>query len=54
VSDRENGFGGSALVYMNGSTDYLEVYANLGGSGSPRIDDGSGQTVFSGVWIRGL
>jgi len=48
------GGGGGIVVAMNGSTDYLEVYANLGGSGSPRIDDGSGQTVFSGVWIRGL
>jgi hypothetical protein len=48
------GGGGGIVIAMNGTTDYLEVYATLDGSGNPRIDDGSGQTVFSGVWIRGL
>lgn len=53
-SQTNYGGGGGIVVAMNGTTDYIEVYANLGGSGNPRIDDGSGQTVFSGVWIRGL
>jgi hypothetical protein len=48
------GASGGMVVAMNGSTDYVEVYAYIGGSGSPRIDSGSGQTQFSGVWIRGL
>jgi hypothetical protein len=42
------------VVAMNGTTDYVEVYAYIGNSGNPRIDSGSGQTQFSGVWIRGL
>jgi hypothetical protein len=48
------GAAGSMVVAMNGTTDYLEVYAYIGCSGNPRIDDGVGQTQFSGVWIRGL
>jgi len=45
---------GGMVVAMNGSTDYLEVYATISNTGNPRIDSGSGQTAFSGVWIRGL
>jgi hypothetical protein len=48
------GAAGGMVVAMNGTTDYIEVYAYIGGSGNPRIDSGSGQTQFSGVWIRGL
>jgi hypothetical protein len=48
------GAAGGMVVAMNGSTDYVEVYATIGNSGNPRIDNGSGQTQFSGVWIRGL
>ena len=29
---------GSVTVYMNGTTDYLEVYVNVNGSGTLRID----------------
>jgi hypothetical protein len=45
---------GGMVVAMNGSSDYLEVFAQISNSGNPRIDSGSGQTQFSGVWIRGL
>jgi hypothetical protein len=48
------GAAGGMVVAMNGTTDYVEVYALIGNSGNPRIDNGSGQTQFSGVWIRGL
>ena len=47
-----NGTGsGGAVIYLNGSSDYVEVYARVGGTNT-RIDNGDGQTVFSGVWIR--
>jgi hypothetical protein len=43
----------SDLVYMNGSSDYVEVYlytsasgANIGGNATGNV------SVFSGVWIR--
>jgi hypothetical protein len=42
---------GGAIIYFDGSSDYVEVYARVGGSNT-RIDSGDGQTVFSGVWIR--
>lgn len=45
---------GGMVVAMNGSTDYLECYVAISNSGNPRIDSGSNQTQFSGVWIRGL
>jgi hypothetical protein len=41
---------GSTLMYLNGTTDYAEVYVYQSGS-TRDIFYGSG-TVFSGVWIR--
>ena len=41
----------STLIYCNGSTDYVEVYA-YGSSGSPQVDNGVDLTYFTGVWIR--
>jgi hypothetical protein len=40
---------GSALVYMNGSTDYLELYGLLIGSGTLNIS----QARFDGCLVRG-
>lgn len=40
---------GSALVYMNGSTDYLELYGLLIGGGTLNIS----QARFDGVMVRG-
>ena len=39
----------SAIVYLNGSTDYVEAFATNYGGGN--IETGTG-TVFNGVWIR--
>ena len=41
----------SAVMYFNGTTDYVEVYGNPGGSGSADVNTGT-TTHFSGVWIR--
>ena len=42
---------GSVLVYLNGSTDYLEMFA-FGSGTSPVIQGGSSQTWFTGVGVR--
>jgi hypothetical protein len=41
----------SDIVYMNGTTDYMEAYVWISGSGA-QIFSGSGSTFFAGVWIR--
>ena len=45
---------GSALIYMNGSSDYVQMYGWVeGGGGTPRFYAGSvAETRFDGVWIR--
>jgi hypothetical protein len=48
------GFGGGTTVYMNGSTDYIELYAFVN-AGVPVITGGSGitdATWFNGVGVR--
>ena len=42
---------GSTLMYFNGTTDYVEVYVQLSGTGLA-VNTGPGATNFSGVWIR--
>lgn len=44
----------SALIYFNGSSDYVEVYALIGAGTSPRIVGGSTneESNFNGVWVR--
>jgi hypothetical protein len=44
--------GGSGLVYMNGSTDYLEIYVYLAGA-SPTLQEGATWTYFNGSMVRG-
>lgn len=39
------------LAYLNGSTDYVEVFAFSGGSAAT-IEAGAALTSFNGVWIR--
>lgn len=39
--------GGSALVYMNGSTDYLEIFAVASGTGTLTFGAGTGETFFT-------
>jgi len=46
-----SGPSGSTLVYLNGSTDYVELFVQVTGS-SPQIGWGDPQTWFTGVWIR--
>jgi hypothetical protein len=45
-----SGVAGSALVYCNGSTDYIEFYGNIG-TGQALVA-GSGTTYFQGVLVR--
>ena len=42
---------GSTIMYMNGTTDYLEVYIYINGSGTASIANGTGN--FSASMIRG-
>jgi hypothetical protein len=42
---------GAILMYLNGSSDYVEVYAQLHAS-SPNLPSGQTTSNFSGVWIR--
>lgn len=41
----------SGIVYLNGSTDYVELFAFGAGSTSPIVQNGVGQTQFSGILI---
>jgi hypothetical protein len=46
----------SALVYLNGSTDYVEIYGTIDGTGALLYfftSSGAHSTFFSGVFIRG-
>lgn len=43
----------SSLVYMNGTTDYLELYINVNGTGTLGATEAGGATNFmSGVLVR--
>lgn len=55
VAQADQGIGSkdlSAIIYFNGSTDYVEGYGNIDTGGGPRFNGGSTLTQFSGVWIR--
>jgi len=43
--------GGNDLVYMNGSSDYLEIFVNSDAT-SPKVYFAASSSYFSGVWIR--
>jgi hypothetical protein len=43
---------GSTMVDMNGSTDYLEMYAFMRAGSTRRIDGGTVNNWFSAAWIR--
>ena len=45
-----SGVGGSFLVYCNGSTDYIEIYAQIGVSQA--LVTGIADTYFQGVLVR--
>jgi len=42
----------TTLIYMNGSSDYLEVYYYIEGTGNLQGDSTNFPTWFDGVWIR--
>ena len=42
---------GSALIYCNGSTDYIEIYIYIDGT-SPVVYGGNNITYFQGVLVR--
>lgn len=42
----------SALVYLNGSTDYIELYGNQASGGAGSIATGSAFTYFQGFLAR--
>lgn len=44
----------SCIVYLNGSTDYLELYCQAVGTGTLNFFGGSALTWFNGVFIRGV
>ena len=43
---------GSAIINLNGTTDYVEVYVVLGAATTREIANGTTKTCFDGVWIR--
>jgi hypothetical protein len=45
---------GSALVSLNGSTDYIEIYAYQSSGTSKNTTTGINATTFSGAMVRGL
>jgi hypothetical protein len=46
------GITGSALIYCNGSTDYLEMYAYSASAGTRVVQAGSQYTYFQAVMVR--
>lgn len=44
----------SNIIYLNGTTDYLEIYTYVGAtSGSPTLGSGTARQWFSGYYVRG-
>jgi hypothetical protein len=43
---------GSDLIYLNGSTDYLEMFVYDTATSPKIILSGGDGSYFSGVWIR--
>jgi hypothetical protein len=43
--------GGSAIVYLNGSSDYLEIFVESNAT-SPKVYFNAYNSYFDGVWIR--
>jgi hypothetical protein len=50
-SSNVSGTAGSIVVYLNGSTDFVEVYVRWGGSGTA-LQAGSESTWFNGALVR--
>jgi hypothetical protein len=43
----------TTLTYLNGSTDYVEIYAALAGTGALNLIGGANFTFFSAALVRG-
>jgi hypothetical protein len=52
VMDTEPAGSGSDIVYLNGTTDYVEGYVFSESGTSRQIYNASSASYFSGVWIR--
>jgi hypothetical protein len=48
----DNTISGSSVVYLNGSTDYVEIYVNKSGNSPVVFDFSSLGTLFNGVGVR--
>ena len=44
--------GSSSLLYLNGTTDYAEIYVYDSDGSARNVVNGEAQTSFTGVWIR--
>jgi hypothetical protein len=42
----------TGLVQLNGSTDYVELWANITGAGTITISNGTGVTFLQGTLVR--
>lgn len=42
----------SALIYLNGTTDYVEFYVQVAGSGALAVNEASSYTYFNGFLAR--
>lgn len=47
-----NGFSVSDLIFMNGTTDYLEIYCRIDGTGTMKLISGAAQSSFSAALVR--
>jgi len=47
-----NRSGGSCLIYMNGTTDYIELYGYMTGTGTLYFDNSSYGTYFQAAMVR--
>ena len=47
-----NGFSASDLIFMNGTTDYLEVYCRIDGTGTMKFLGSSSLSSFSASMVR--
>jgi hypothetical protein len=52
VTGSDGGGGGSMLINMNGSTDYIEFFVLS--TGTPLTSTTAAASRFSAVWIRSL
>ena len=52
ATNQDVGSSASALVYLNGSTDYVELYGYGGGSGTLTFISSQSRSFFQAVLVR--